>query len=313
MNFKRFLSSYNFLNEEQKLNWTKSTRIFAIVRGNEAVRAYVSRMIEKGLGSPAKDVMFLSEVYESLWQFLSYSFKPMKVLFWEKGLLNKEDAVNFIEAVSLLKNRRNIFFDSSDELHDLIREKYKGKLRVRFIDCRLPMDSGTKEEMYKHWFVDVEKIDISPKMIEYLAGIPYLESFNTMEAFKVAGEEDFNLLSVKKWGFVWSDKEQYLVDKLMYKGRVAALREDLRDLNSSRFLWLLFKEVDALLKIKTMFGHYPTEKAAKAGLSLGKFYALKDKAEKISLNDLYKRLYLVVSLLKWRSYTGVVNLLFLYW
>lgn len=313
MNFRGFLNNYVQLGMESKRSWGANTRIFAVVRGNEAVRRYVSKMIEEGLGNPSKDVLFLSEVYESLWQYYSYSPHPLRILFWEKGLLDKESADTFLDSITKIKNRRNIIFDSSDELYELVREEFKGKYQVRFIDCRLPRDSKTKKEVYEHWFQEVERINISPKMIQYLSDIPYLESFNLMDAFKLVGEKDFNLLSVKKWGFVWSDKEQFIVDTLLYKGRMAALKENLVDLDSSRFLTMLFREVDALLKIKTLTHGYPQEKAEKAGLSVGKFFALKHRAEKLNTRDLYKWLYIVVNLMKWRHFPGVVNLLFMYW
>lgn len=313
MNFRSFLQGYVRLRSVGDAAWGEKTRLFAIVRGKEATRAYISRMIEEGLGNPSKDVVFLREIYESLWQYLSFSPKPMRILFWEKDLLDKETASKFIEAVSMIKNRQNIFFDSSDELYKLVREEYKGKLRVRFIDCRLPSDSQEKARIYKHWFTDIEQGEISPKMVNYLGTLPYLESFNLLEAFKVVGEKDFNLVSVKKWGFIWADRERFLIDTLLYKGRVAALREDLKDLNTGRFLTMLLREIDALLKIKTLQRGYPTDRAEKAGLSLGKFYALRKRAEKLNLKELYKQLYLVVSLLKWKEFPGVVNLLFMYW
>ena len=198
MNFRGFLNNYVHLSMESKMSWGASTRIFAIVRGDEAVRRYVSKMIEDGLGNPSKDVLFLSEIYESLWQYHTYSPNPLRILFWEKGLLNKETADNFLEAATKIKGRRNIIFDSSDELHELVREKFKGKYRLRFIDCRLPKDVKAKKDIYAHWFREVEKLNMSSRMIEYLSEIPYLESFNLMDTFKLVGEKDFNLLSVKK-------------------------------------------------------------------------------------------------------------------
>jgi hypothetical protein len=270
-------------------------------------------MIEQGIGSPAKDVVFLREIHESLWQFLTYTTR-LRVLFWEKGLLDKETAFTFIKDVAYLSmERKHIFFDASDELYELVREEYKGNLRVRFVDCRLSEDEKKKQELYNYWFKKIEMVDISPKMVDYLSNIPYLESFNLIDIFKLVGEKDFNLLSVQKWGFVWADREKFLVNTLLYKGRIPALREDFKDLNSGRFLMLLMREIDALLKIKTLQRGYSTEKAEKAGLSLGKYYALHDQAEKLNIKDLYKRLYLVVSLLKWRDLPGVVNLLFMYW
>ena len=134
MNFRSFLNNYVQLGMESKMSWGAKTRVFAIVRGNEAVRRYVSTMIEEGLGNPPKDVLFLSEVYESLWQYYSYSPNPLRILFWEKGLLDKESADNFLEGITQIKGRRNIIFDSSDELYGLVRETFKGRYQVRFID-----------------------------------------------------------------------------------------------------------------------------------------------------------------------------------
>lgn len=313
MNVRRFIASYSRLSSQEEFSFGIYTRIFAIVRGSAATRTYISRVVEQGLGNPPKDVVFLRDIYESLWKFLSYSTE-LRVLFWEKGLLGKEEALAFVDSVAEMpKDRKHIFFDASDELYELVREEYKGRLRVRFIDCRLSDNEEKKQEMYSHWFEKIEEARISPKMIEYLSGIPYLESFNLLDILKLVGEMDFNILSVKKWGFVWADREQFLVNTLLYKGRVVALKENLKDLNSSRFFLLLLWEIDALLKIKTLHRGFATEKAEKSGLSLGKYYALKDQAEKLNIKDLYKRLYLVVSLLKWRDLPGVVNLLFMYW
>lgn len=311
MTFRRFLNACARL--EDWRSWGTYTRLFAIVQGSDAVRTYVSRMIEQGLGNPPKEVVLLRDIYESLWQYLTYT-PNLRILIWEKGLLSKGEAAKFIDDVAELpKERKNIFFDASDELYELVREEFKGRLQVRFIDCRLTPDLKKKQELYEYWFKGVEKLDISPKMVEYLSDIPYLESFNLINIFKLVGETNFDLLSVKKWGFIWADKERFLVDTLLYKGRVMVLREDLRDLNSSRFLMLLLREINALLKIKTLHYGYTTDKAEKSGLSLGKYYALLNKAEKLSLKDLYKRLYLVVNLLKWKDFPGVINLLLMYW
>jgi hypothetical protein len=167
--------------------------------------------------------------------------------------------------------------------------------------------------VYERWFRELEGFDPSPRLIEHAVSRPFSESFNMVKSLNLVGEKNLNLLTTQKFGLLWTDEERLFVDNLIEKGRGRVLRTNWSGLDAQRTLYLLYRRVHLLLKVKTLLTGYTSEKLAKLGVTQQTYYSLKTVASKLDMHQLYKRLYLVISLFKWRNQKGVLNLLMLYW
>ena len=319
MNFKRFLNYCKDWDACEDGTWTspwsKRKKVLVVGEGSEAVRSYVVSQIKKMLNCSSSPVYFLHEIRDSMWQLLSDNFAPIRLLMWQKGLMSQEEAENLLIDLFEMEGK-TIIEDNSSELHKIASdEKGRGWSRFLFIDCRVASSSPLKkdkslEQMYAYWLTDVEnQVSLSPRLLDHFVQSPLLESFNTIKGLSFLGEKEFNLLSAKKWGLLWVDRERELLHKLLGTGRGAAKKENWRDINTERFFFMLMRELGLLLQVKTMpFGRRETTRLSPQAL-----VRLRGLAKKQTLRELYKRLYLVSGLMKWRYHKSSVGLLLLYW
>lgn len=327
MNFRRFL---NYCRDWTKVQssyewtspWGEKKRVLVVCEGSEAVRSYVVGRIKQMIGSPVTSVYFLHEIVDSQWQLLSDRRSPLRLLIWERKLLLQAEAEQFIRDMGEMEGK-TIIIDDSSELHDMFSTErlesgktFRNWTRGLLIDCRLTSSPLTEEkrlkEAYTFWLQEVEKIKLSPRLLRHFVDSPILESFNTIKGLSLLGEKDFNVLTAYKWGLLWVDRERELIQKLLVKGRAAAKKEDWRDLNTERFFFMLVRELSTIMQIKTIVVTQK-DKFEKIGVSTPQYYRLKGVAKLHTLKELYRRLYLVSSLMKWRHHASSVGLLLLHW
>lgn len=292
----------------------EKTNLVIIWGGSASVRTYVLRLVEAEFNMPRKVVYRLPEVEESLWMLFSYLPDTVQVIFWDKNSIEEDELVRMIRAFGTLK-QKTIILDSTDEVRNAWgRKDVTRSILRRQINCNLPVTEPEKMGLvYERWFKAVEGFDPSPKLIAHAVSRPFSESFNMVQSLKLVGEKNLNLLTTQKFGLLWTDEEKLFVDNLIEKGRGRALRTNWSGLDAQRTLYMLYRRVHLLLKVKTLLTGYTSEKLAKLGVSQQAYHMLKKTASKLDMYLLYKRLYLVLSLLKWRTRKGVLNLLMLYW
>ena len=290
----------------------QKTNLVIIWGGSASVRTYVLRLFEERFALPRKVVYRLPEVEESVWKLFSYLPDTLQIIFWDKNSLDKEELAHMMRSFGRLP-QVTIILDPTDEAKSVLVDSVSKSYLRRHIDCTLPSGADEKGVFYERWFSEKEKFDVSPRLISHAVSRPFSESFNMIKTLKLVGEENLNLITAQKFGLLWTDEEQYFVDSLISKGRGYVLKTNWRGLDAARTIYLLYLRVHMLLKVKTLQGRYVSEILGKLKLSQHAYYLLKDTAQKLELKVLYKRLYLLSSLLKWRNYDGVLNLLLLYW
>ena len=282
--------------------------------GSASARTYVLRQAESLYNLPRKIVWRLPEVENSLWKLFSYLPSTLQIIFWDKNSIEEDELARMLVGFGKLK-QKTIILDPTDEVRNAWgRPDVPRTVLRKQIDCNLPLSElDLMNEFYTQWFSKIESFDVSPRLIEHAISKPLSENFNMVKTLKLVGEKNLNLITAQKWGVLWTDEEQFFVDNLINKGRGRVLNTPWSGLDASRTIYLLYTRVHLLLKVKTLQTGYTSQKLEKIGVKKGLYFQLKASAEKMELKTLYKRLYLVASLLKWRNQKGVLNLLLLYW
>jgi len=295
--------------EEKK----EKTNLVIIWGGSASARTYTLRLVEAEFNLSRKIVFYLPEVEDSLWQLFSFLPDTLQIIFWSKNSIEEEVLAKMLVGFGRLL-QKTVILDPTDEVRK-VWGKSKGRSALRRqIDCTMPIsEPDSMEKIYTRWFEGMEGFDASPRLLEHAISRPFSESFNMVQTLKLVGEKNLNLITAQKWGMLWTDEEQYFIETLLIKGRGAVLKTAWSGLNASKTLFMLYKRVHLLLKVKTLEMGYTSEKLKKLELSEALYFKLKDQTKKMELKALYKRLYLVTSLLKWRTRKGVLNLLMMYW
>lgn len=308
---------YQFLSKSAEVSPVSSkenTKLVIIWGGTASARTYMLRLVEKQFNLLRKIVYHLPEVEECLWKLFLHLPSTLQIIFWDKNSIDEDELAKMLIEFGLLK-QKTIILDSTDEVRNALgRDEVPRTALRRQIDCNLPISElDNMEKIYRRWFEEVEKFDTSPRLLEHAASRPFSESFNMIRTLKLVGESNLNLITAQKWGMLWTDEEEYFVESLLTKGRGYVLKTPWSGLNASRTLYLLYRRLHLLLKVKTLLTGYTSEKLAKLGVRQQLYFKMKDLAAKLEIKPLYKRLYIVLSLMKWRDQKGVLNLLMLYW
>ena len=230
--------------------------------------------------------------------------------------MSVEAVCEFLEELGRLDNK-TVILDASEQIFEAFQYHRKEHnapwAKGKIIDCSFAKmektkgREGTRKRLFEYWLNDTEKLNVSPRLLEHFSESPFLETFNTIAALKFVGEKDYNLITAERWGVLWVDHEREVMRKLLYKGRGAMRDTDWRDINNGRFFWLLFKEMVLLLKFKTMF------RGNKREIPQETYQRLKEVAGKVDLRQLYRRMFLVINLMRWREHQGAISLLIFHW
>jgi len=308
----------------------KDKRVFLIFGGDLAVRLdslrifryRIARTVEKSVSKVLKIAFFLHKT-QDLSRFLYNMPYDLKVFYWEEGLLEGEELEMFLGQL-VKDDSRVVIMDETGELLETFRELYPKNSRGLWIDCsKIPTDMqkllekrlavGTLdiEDRYKKGGVIGRGIE--PVALEYLKELPYLSLFNVFNILDELQLDAIDMNCLRKHGLLKGNLEAFLANKLLTQGKNAILKYNLKDVDGAKFFGLLRWYLIMMLRIKTMVRATAVVCASKLEISKFRYDALLSMSEKYELRDLYKKLYLLLSLGQWRRKYGALLLLLMYW
>ena len=277
------------------------------------------RRIKRTDGESLNVWYYLDEIADAPLNILHKSGFGVRILVWKPKVLDMKEKDDLEVAKQLLSgfeglSGRSIVLDEDGEIGDVFKNIYGKGSKGTLIDCstkpeitedfvgrrlRSVLHMTPSDEVY----VDLTREDMTTDTI-----------FNIFSILEALNKKELDLDALRRFDLLRGEPEAFLVDELFKKGRREVLRYDFREVIPERFFKRLYQALILKLRVKSMSYMQSSDAAKKLGMKRVFYYnRCKKEVEKIDFQDLYRRLYLVFSLLRWREHLGSVYLLLLYW
>jgi len=284
---------------------------------NDVLKILLKR-IKRTDGESSNIWYYLDEIADAPLNILHKSGFGVRILVWKPKVLdmNKKDDLEVSKQVlSGFEglSGRSIILDEAGEIEDIFKNIYGKGSKGVVIDC------SKKPEITKDFIKRrlVSVLGISPSDEVYVdltrEDMTIDTLFNIFSILEALNKKELDLDALRRFDLLRGEPEGFLVDELFKKGRQEVLRYDFREVIPERFFKQLYRALILKLRVKSMGYMQSTVASSKLGMNLFRYYQCKEEVKKLDFQDLYRRLYLVFSLLRWRKSLGSVYLLLLYW
>jgi len=312
MTYLQFLQGYKY---------KKYYRLYNLIGGDARLRGdalkVLFRKIERGEKRTCSKIWYhLDEIAESPLLILHDSAFDIRVLVWVPGLLEKEMTQKLLNELPKLSGYSVIVDESMETFpifHSMYHKSSKGvmvvcskrpskdpKVMESFVSLRLNLVLGIS--VPKTVQIDLTRDDMTISNL-----------FNIFSILEALNKKEICLDDLRQFDLLRGDPETFLVDELFKKGRQEVLRYDFREVIPEKFFRRLYGALILKLRVKSMSNMQSTVASGKLGMGLFHYMQCREEVKKLDFQDLYRRLYLVFSLLRWRKNLGSVYLLLLHW
>lgn len=311
MTYLRFLQGYGYGTYYQ---------LYGLVGGDARLREdalkVLFRKIERKEGRCSKIWYHLDEIAESPLLILHESAFDVRVLVWAPGLLEKKMIQKLLNELPKLSGY-SIIVDESMEVLPIFRSMYHKSKTGMLVDCsKRPSKDPDIMEMFVSLRLNLVLGIKAPKPIQVdltKNDVTIDNLFNIFSILEALNRREIGLDDLRRFDLLRGEPEAFLIDELFKKGKQEVLRYDFREIVPEKFFGQLYRALILKLRIKSMSHMQSTTAAGKLGVKLFYYTQCRKEVERLDFQDLYRRLYLVFSLLRWRNYLGSVYLLLLYW
>ncbi|MCK4497081.1 MAG: hypothetical protein KAU24_02740, partial [Candidatus Aenigmarchaeota archaeon] len=276
------------------------------------------KRIKRTDGESSNVWYYLDEIADAPLNILHESGFGVRILVWKPKILDMDKKDDMRVAKQLLSgfeglSGRSIVLDEAGEIEDVFKNMYGKGSKGLIIDCS--KKPAITEDFIRRRLCSVLGIDPSDEVYVDLTreDMTIDTLFNIFSILEALHKKKIDLDDLRRFDLLRGKPEMFLVDELFKKGRQEVLRYDFREVIPERFFGQLYRALILKLRVKSMSYMQSTVASSKLGLSLFYYYQCKEEVRKMDFQDLYRRLYLVFSLLRWRDNLGSVYLLLLYW
>jgi len=284
---------------------------------NDVLKILLKR-IKRTDGESSNIWYYLDEIADAPLNILHKSGFGVRILVWKPEVLdmNKKDDLEVTkQLLSSFEDLsgRSIILDEAEELRDIFRNIYGKGSKGLIIDCsKKPIIT---EDFIRRRLYSVLGIEPSDEVyVDLTREDMTIDSlFNIFSILEALNKKKIDLDDLRRFDLLRGEPEAFLVDELFKKGRQEVLRYDFREVIPEKFFGRLYRALILKLRVKSMSYMQSTVASGKLGLSLFYYVQCKEEVKKMDFQDLYRRLYLVFSLLRWRNNLGSVYLLLLFW
>ena len=311
MTYLRFLQCYKY---------ERYHRLYGLIGGDARLREdalkVLFRKIERKEGKCSKIWYHLDEIVESPLLILHESAFDIRVLVWAPGLLEKKMTQKLLNELPKLSGY-SVIVDESMEVLPVFRSMYHKSSTGMLIDCsKRPSRDPRIMEMFVSLRLNLVLGIKVPKTVQIdltKDDMTINNLFNIFSILEALNRREIGLDDLRQFDLLRGNPEAFLVDELFKKGKQEVLRYDFREVIPEKFFRQLYRTLIQKLRVKSMGYMQSTVASGKLGVSLFYYIQCKEEVKKLDFQDLYRRLYLVFSLLRWRDKLGSVYLLLLYW
>ncbi|MBA7649030.1 hypothetical protein ES703_56823 [subsurface metagenome] len=298
-------------------------KVYALVgqelRIQNDVLKILLRRIKRTDGESLNVWYYLDEIADAPLNILHKSGFGVRILVWKPKVLDMKKKDDLEVAKQLLSgfeglSGRSIILDEAGEIGDIFKNVYGKGSKGLVIDCS--KKPTITEDFIRRRLYSVLGIEPSDEVYVDLTreDMTIDTLFNIFSILEALNKKKIDLDALRRFDLLRGEPESFLVDKLFKKGRQEVLRYDFREVIPERFFKRLYQALILKLRVKSMSYMQSSDAASKLGMKRVFYYnQCKKEVEKIDFQDLYRRLYLVFSLLRWRNNLGSVYLLLLYW
>lgn len=332
-NFKKKLLMGEELDEAGKKGLGAEVQYESIQRARHKVYALVGqelriqndvlkillRRIKRTDGESLNVWYYLDEITDAPLNILHESGFGVRILVWKPEVLDMKKKDDLEVAKQLLSgfedlSGRSIILDEDGEIGDIFKNIYRKGSKGLIIDCSTKPE--ITEDFIRRRLYSVLGIEPSDEVYVDLTreDMTIATLFNIFSILEALNKKKIDLDALRRFDLLRGEPEAFLVDELFKKGRREVFRYDFREVIPERFFKRLYQALILKLRVKSMSYMQSSDAAKKLGMKRVFYYnQYKKEVEKIDFQDLYRRLYLVFSLLRWREHLGSVYLLLLYW
>lgn len=311
MTYLRFLQCYKY---------ERYHRLYGLVGGDARLREdalkVLFRKIERREGKCSKIWYHLDEIAESPLLILHESAFDIRVLVWTPGLLEKKTIQKLLDELPKLSGY-SVIVDESTEVLPIFRSMYHKSSKGMLIDCsKRPSRDPAIMEMFVSLRLNLVLGIKVPKTVQVdltKDDMTINNLFNIFSILEALNRKEIGLDDLRQFDLLRGEPERFLIDELFEKGKQEVLRYDFREVIPGKFLGQLYRALILKLRVKSMGYMQSTAAAGKLGVSLFHYIQCRKEVEKLDFQDLYRRLFLVFSLMRWRDNLGSVYLLLLSW
>jgi len=297
-------------------------KVYALVgrqfRIQNDVLKILLRRIKRTDGESPNVWYHLDEIVGSPLLILHESGFGVRILVWKPNVLNlekREDVKIVKKLLSGLQelSGRSIILDEAEEIKDVFEDIYGKGSKGLVIDCSteptITVDFVRRRLSSAMGIIPSEEIYVDLTREDMTIG----NLFNIFSVIEALNKKEISLDDLRRFDLLRGEPEMFLIDELFKKGKQEVLRYDFREIVPERFFRRLYQTLILKLRIKSMGYMQSTVASGKLGMNLFYYKQCREEVKKMDFQDLYRRLYLVFSLLRWRDNLGSVYLLLLSW
>jgi hypothetical protein len=276
------------------------------------------RRIKRTDGESSNVWYSLDEIADAPLNILHKSGFGVRILVWTPKVLDMNNKDDLEVAKQLLSgfeglSGRSIILDEAGEIGDIFKNIYGKGSKGLMIDCSTK--PTITEDFIRRRLYSVLGIELSDEVyIDLTRDDMTIDTlFNIFAILEALNKKKIDLDDLRRFDLLRGEPEAFLVDELFKKGRREVLRYEFREVIPEKFFRRLYQALILKLRVKSMSYMQSTVASGKLGMGLFHYNRCKEEVKKLDFQDLYRRLYLVFSLLRWRKHLGSVYLLLLSW
>jgi hypothetical protein len=309
MTYLKFLQVYGY---------ERYYRLYGLLGGDARLREdalkLVLKKIERKEGKCTKIWYHLDEIADNPLLILHESAFDIRMLVWKKELLKEKTIKKLLNGLPELSGY-SVIIDESTEVLPIFRDMYYKSSKGALVDCSKRPSSEKLQDFVRLRLNHVLGMKV-PELVQIdltKDDMTISNLFNIFSILEALNKEEVGLDDLRQFDLLRAEPEMFLVDLLFKKGKQEVLRYDFREIVPGRFFSRLYWSLIQRLQVKSTSSMQPTVAAGKLDMPLFQYSRSRKEVMKFEFRELYRRLYLVFSLMRWREHLGSVYLLLLYW
>ena len=299
-------------------------KVYVLVGGEARLREdalrVLHRRIKNTLGREVLRAWYhLDEIKAAPLEILHESIFDIRTIMWQPDLVAEDVAKTLLKELSVLSGY-SIIVDASSEVLPYFTAVYKKFGKGAMVDCSKKPSVELIQGQKFGGFVTARlkvagvKLPEIPTLLDLTSKDMTVDTlFNIFSVLEALGEREVRGAFLRQLGLLRRSPETFLVEKLFSQGKQEVLRYSFREVDSKKFFKRLYWGLILRLRVKSTKFMKATIASSKLNISLHHYCEYQKELKKIDYRDLYRRLYLVFSLLRWSSRPESVYLALLYW
>jgi len=303
-------------------------KVYALVGGESRLREDALKVLHRrientnkkqGKGDTLRVWYHLDEIKENPLDILHASAFGIRTIVWAPDLVGKETTKKLLDGLSRLSGR-SVIVDASSEILPTFREIYKKFSKGVVVDCSKKPDLEMRGLKFGGFVTarlvvsGIHKIPDKSVLFDLTSeAMTHDTLFNIIFILEALGREELRVSDLHLLGLLRREPETFLVKSLFSRGKQEVLKYSFRGVDSSKFFERLYQELILRLRVKSTSFMKATTASSKLGIRLHRYCEYQKELKKVDYKSLYRRLYLVFSLLRWRAHAGSMYLALLYW